>query len=405
MFEKFYGLTGRPFQLTPDPRFYFDARTHHKAMAYLTYGLSQEEGFIIITGEIGTGKTTLVGHLLSQLDPQEFIVAQVVSTQLNAAELLHAIAEEFGLETEGKDKARLLREIERFLKKTHQEGKRVLLVIDEAQNLPVSALEELRMLSNFQVDGHPLLQCFLLGQPEFRERLFQAPVLEQLRQRVIATHHLEPISRNEIKGYIEHRLSLVGWKGDPRFTEDAYDRIYSYTGGIPRRVNALCSRILLFGALEELHEIDAAVVEDVIQDLEADNIFQSASGLERQRPLAERTPVGEDAPAVAGAPADVRMVEDGMLADLDRRITVLEHYVRRHDETLRALLIALGREDEAAALAADPADAPAAGTAGEENGSDAGADGDADAGGETAPKKESGKAGRARGAGRTSSAG
>lgn len=360
MFEKFYGLTGRPFQLTPDSRFYFDARTHHKAMAYLTYGLSQEEGFIIITGEIGTGKTTLVGHLLSQLDPKEFIVAQVVSTQLNAAELLHAIAEEFGIATKGKEKARLLRELENFLKKSHEDGHRVLLIIDEAQNLPVSALEELRMLSNFQIGGDPLLQCFLLGQPEFRERLFQAPVLEQLRQRVIATHHLEPIGHSEIKGYIEHRLGLVGWNGDPRFTEDAYERIYTYTGGIPRRVNALCSRILLFGALEELHEIDAAVVEDVIADLEADNVFQSSSGMERQRPLAERNPVGNG----SAPPQAVSAVEEGILADLDRRITVLEHYVRRHDETLRALLIALGREEEAAAMSADRPESRADETAG-----------------------------------------
>ncbi len=360
MFEKFYGLTGRPFQLTPDPRFYFDAKTHHKAMAYLTYGLSQEEGFIIITGEIGTGKTTLVGHLLSQLDPEEFIVAQVVSTQLNAAELLHAIAQEFGITTEGRDKARLLREIERFLQDISRKGKRVLLIVDEAQNLPVSALEELRMLSNFQVEGSPLLQCFLLGQPEFRERLFQAPVLEQLRQRVIATHHLEPIGRGEIKGYIEHRLALVGWQDDPRFTEDAYERIYSYTGGLPRRVNALCSRILLFGALEELHEIDAEIVEEVIQDLEADNIFQSASGQERQRPLAERGPVGDGSgrPTAASLSAGGAAMEEGMLSDLDRRITVLEHYVRRHDETLRAMLIAAGREEEAAALSAEPVAEP-----------------------------------------------
>ncbi len=334
MFEEFYKLSGRPFQLTPDPRFYFDARTHHKAMAYLTYGLSQEEGFIIITGEIGTGKTTLLGHLLEQLDPAEYLVSQVVSTQLNADDMLRAIARGFGLELRAPDKAGILRELEAFLREVRAGGKRALLVVDEAQNLPLAALEELRMLSNFQDRGAPLIQCFLVGQPEFRVRLFQTPALEQLRQRVIATHHLEAMGREEVKGYIEHRLGLVGWQGDPEFTDDAHDAIYEYTQGVPRRVNLLCSRILLFGALEELHRIDADVVRAVIEDLEADNVYQAREGARRLE-LADAPGATPEAGAV-GSPAPEE------LAELERRLTVLEHYIRRHEALIAHVAKAAG---------------------------------------------------------------
>ncbi len=334
MFEEFYKLSGRPFQLTPDPRFYFDARTHHKAMAYLTYGLSQEEGFIIITGEIGTGKTTLLGHLLEQLDPDEFVVAQVVSTQLNADEMLLAIARGLGLEPKSDDKAGTLREIESFLRDVRRSGKRALLIVDEAQNLPLAALEELRMLSNFQDRGAPLLQCFLVGQPEFRTRLFQTPALEQLRQRVIATHHLEPMGREELQGYIEHRLRLVDWKGDPEFTDDAYDAIYDYTQGVPRRVNLLCSRILLFGTLEELHRIDGEVVEAVIADLEADNIYQAKEGAKRLEL--------EDETAREAVTPQQELETPQSLAELERRVTVLEHYIRRHEALIAHIAKAAG---------------------------------------------------------------
>jgi putative secretion ATPase (PEP-CTERM system associated) len=269
MYEKFYNLSARPFQLTPDPRFYFSSRTHKKAMAYLTYGLHQGEGFIVVTGDIGTGKTTLLRHLFSTLDHDEYVAAMLVSTQLGGIGLLRGVASAFGLNAEG-DKGQLLMRIERFLRENYKNGKRVLLIVDEAQNLSIQALEELRMLSNFQEGDNALVQSFLVGQPEFRDMIFGAPELEQLRQRVIATHHLGPMEKEELADYLEHRLSLVGWQGDPGFTIDAVAAIYDYAAGVPRKLNTLCSRVMLFGALEELHEISGETVRTVIADMSSD---------------------------------------------------------------------------------------------------------------------------------------
>lgn len=270
MYDQFYGLTGRPFQLTPDPHFYFESVTHRKAMSYLGYGLAQGEGFIVITGDIGAGKTTLVGHLMATIDPARLTAVKIVSTQVGGDDMLRLAAQAFGVPAEGADKAILLGRIEAFLHEQARSGRRSLLIVDEAQNLPISALEELRMLSNFQLGGQALLQIFLLGQPEFRDTLRSSPALEQLRQRVIATHHLEPMMANETEPYIVHRLSLVGWSGNPRFTPDAFQAIHEATDGVPRRINALASRVLLLGAIDKLGVIDRSVVEAVIADMAYD---------------------------------------------------------------------------------------------------------------------------------------
>jgi putative secretion ATPase (PEP-CTERM system associated) len=270
MYDQFYGFEGRPFQLTPDPHFYFESATHRKALSYLGYGLAQGEGFIVITGDIGAGKTTLVGHLMATIDPARLTAVKIVSTQVGGDDMLRLTAQSFGLPTDDMPKAQILRQIEAFLHGQARAGRRSLLIVDEAQNLSVSAIEELRMLSNFQLGGQSLLQIFLLGQPEFRD-LLKSAQLEQLRQRVIATHHLDPMQRSEIEPYILHRLSIVGWNGDPHFTADAFAAIYAATGGVPRRVNVLASRVLLLGALDQLSEIDADAVQAVIEDMGADS--------------------------------------------------------------------------------------------------------------------------------------
>lgn len=269
MYDQFYGFAGRPFQLTPDPHFYFESATHRKALSYLGYGLAQGEGFIVITGDIGAGKTTLVGHLMATIDPARLTAVKIVSTQVEGDDMLRLAAQSFGLAVDGQPKAQILRQIEGYLHDQARSGRRTLLIVDEAQNLPVSAIEELRMLSNFQLGGQSLLQIFLLGQPEFRD-LMKSPQLEQLRQRVIATHHLDPMMPSELEPYIVHRLSVVGWQGDPAFTPDAYVALYAATGGVPRRVNALMSRVLLLGAIEQLHVIDADVVHAVVTDMGLD---------------------------------------------------------------------------------------------------------------------------------------
>jgi putative secretion ATPase (PEP-CTERM system associated) len=324
MYTSFYNLTGRPFQLTPDPRFYFDSKAHKKAMAYLTYGLSQREGFIIITGDIGAGKTTLVGHLLDTLDTKQYVAAKVVTTQLQADDVLRMVAAAFGIKHEGADKATLLKKIEDFLLGCMGQGKRVLLIVDEAQNLPNGALEELRMLSNFQVDENALLQCFLLGQPQFRDRLARDPDLEQVRQRVIATYFLGPLAdAGETANYIKHRLQRVGWNDDPTFAEETFEKIYSYTGGVPRMLNTLCSRLLLFGYLEESHEISGKTVDDVIADLERDN---------------EPVTRPSRSPVVKAAPSSGTVERYEHIAE---RVEVLEKYVKAHERTIsRALEIA-----------------------------------------------------------------
>lgn len=299
MYDQFYGFSGRPFQLTPDPHFYFESSTHRKAMSYLGYGLAQGEGFIVITGDVGAGKTTLVGHLMNTIDPNRLTAVKLVSTQVEGDDLLRLVAEQFGIEWEGQSKAELLRSMEEYLREQARAGKRTLLIVDEGQNLAISALEELRMLSNFQLGGHSLLQIFLLGQPEFRQTLFHSPTLEQLRQRVIATHHLDPMEPEEVEPYILHRLGKVGWTGNPSFSPDAFEEIFDYSEGVPRKLNVLVSRLLLYGAVEQMTRITAQNVRSVVAEIEADRGIDAST----LAPLPVEEVVAAAAAAVAPTPA------------------------------------------------------------------------------------------------------
>lgn len=265
MYETYYHLQAKPFQLSPDPRFFYSSRGHRRAMAYLVYGLHQGEGFIIITGEIGTGKTLLANTLARNLAGANLVLAQIVNTRLQPDDIVRMVAAAFNLPQDN-SKAVLLNRIEQFLLSSHKQGKRALLVVDEAQNLPAASVEELRMLSNYISAAKPLLQTFLLGQPEFRKTL-QGPEMEQLRQRVIASCHLGPLDRAETEAYIVHRLQTVGWRGDPSFSGDAFAAIHQFTGGIPRKINILCDRLLLLGRLDEKHAFTGEEVAQVIKEL------------------------------------------------------------------------------------------------------------------------------------------
>ena len=303
MFDDFYGLTGRPFQLTPDAAFYFESLTHRKALSYLNYGLAQGEGFVVITGEVGAGKSTLVAHLMSKIDPARLTAAQIVTSKLDGEEIVHVIAQAFGLMIEGHDKATALGAIEAFLHDEARAGRRCLLVVDEAQNLEIEALEELRMLSNFQLGSHPLLQTLLLGQPEFRDTLQASPRLEQLRQRVIASHHLDAMDAGEVQPYVEHRMKCVGWQGNPAFDADMFAELYAATGGVPRRINQIVNRLLLLGAVEERRRIDAAMLGEVLGELTQDgalNILHSVISVEE--PAVAEAPVEPEVVAPAPAP-------------------------------------------------------------------------------------------------------
>ena len=339
MFTAFYNLSGRPFQLSPDHRFFFGSRSHQKAMAYLKFGLHQGEGFIVITGEIGAGKTTLVGYLLAQLEGTKYVVGKVVTTQLDADDTLRMVTSAFGIPHEGQDKATLLRRFEAFLSDHLRHGKRVLLLIDEAQNLPARSLEELRMLSNFQVNERAPMQVFLLGQPQFRQTL-SSEGLEQLRQRVIASYHLTPMDATETRGYVEHRLRLVNWRDDPKFAEDAYEHIFAHTDGVPRRINTLCTRLLLFGALEEKHLIDAAAVEEVAGDLMQEGAQPTYAPGSAGLPGTDRT-----APAPAARAAGPEVLAE--IARLAERVDALERAVNQHERTMKRAIEILANYLEA----------------------------------------------------------
>ncbi len=373
MYEAFYQLKARPFQLSPDPRFFYGSPGHKRAMSYLRYGLTQGEGFIVITGEIGTGKTMLVRTLFADLAKENVVAAQLVTTQLEADDTLRMVAASFGLAHEGLEKATLLKNLETFMMARAREGKRVLLLVDEAQNLPPRSLEELRMLSNFQLGGRVLFQSFLLGQAEFRNTL-QSKSLEQLRQRVIAAYHLEPLDLAQTRAYIEHRLTTVGWKGDPKFADEAFAVIHQHSGGIPRRINTLCDRLMLFGCLEEIHDFPAERVNTVIAELQNETAGKPAAlaeedlaekeqsavaaappaGGEVSAPAVSETPVAKAmpptasaaqlkaAPRPAGAPAAKAAAEQpsaneapAAAPDMETRIAILEKRVALLEEGLK----------------------------------------------------------------------
>ena len=341
MFNDFYGLTGRPFQLTPDPTFYFESLTHRKALSYLSYGLAQGEGFVVITGEVGAGKSTLVAHLMATIDPARLTAAQIVTSKLDGEELVHVVAQSFGLIVDGHDKASALGAIEAFLHDEARAGRRCLLVVDESQNLEIDALEELRMLSNFQLGAHPLLQTLLLGQPEFRDLIQDHPQLEQLRQRVIAAHHLEAMELAEVQPYIEHRLKCVGWSGNPKFDQRVFTELYEASGGVPRRINQICNRLMMLGAVDQRSRIDGAMLSQVLEELELDGTLQL------KKPALKLEPFGAPAaePAAPAIEAVALAQLQAMLAERDAQIAELQQAV-----------IELANEQEATpAMMADPA--------------------------------------------------
>lgn len=338
MYESYYGFQSKPFQLNPDPSFYYGSRGHRRAMAYLEYGLHQSEGFIVITGDVGAGKTTLVRSLLQRLDAGKVVAAHLVSTQIDADDILRLVAASFGLPAKNVDKADLLLQLEAFLVKLTAVGKRALLIVDEAQNLTQRAVEELRMLSNFQLEDHALMQSFLIGQPEFR-RTMQSEHMLQLRQRVIASYHLGPLDAAETRAYIEHRLRCVGWRGDPSIESSAFDLIFSESGGIPRRINTLCDRVLLAGFLSEKHALTAADVADVVREVAEEsgqrNGAAMATAPTNTPASAPAMPLGETIQPLVADPAMARhLVELGAGYHVAR----LEARVERLEQMLSAVL-------------------------------------------------------------------
>ncbi len=271
MYEAFYGLSAKPFQLNPDPKFYYSSKPHRRARSYLVYGVMRGEGFIVITGEVGAGKTTIVRDLLDSLENGSVVAAHLVSTQLGAEDALKLVCAAFGVLLRAPaGKADMLMALEAFFITQTTQGKRCLLIVDEAQNLQQNAVEELRMLSNFQFGDQALLQTFLIGQPEFRDML-QGPGMLQLRQRVTARCHLGALDEDDTRAYIEHRLLCAGAIDKPVFAPGVFHAIHQHAGGIPRRINTLCDRLLLQGYLNESVEITLASVEAVVSEMREEN--------------------------------------------------------------------------------------------------------------------------------------
>lgn len=315
MSERHFEFTAPPFQLTPDSRFYFDSSAHARAYAHLTYGLAQGEGFIVVTGEVGAGKTTLIERLLSQLDREAYIIARVSTTQVSGEDLFRLAMAGFGIDAPEASKSALLLDFEDVLRDHRLAGRRCLLIVDEVQNLSRPALEELRMLSNLTEGGRASLQTILAGQPEFR-RMLASPDLDQLRQRVLASYHLGPLSRAETRAYILHRLTTAGWHGNPHWEDAAFDVVHEHSGGIPRRINRLCARVLLYAALEESSTITAAMAATTAEELAAD--------LEGGMAAASRQPAF--------------VAEQGDGGALARRLDALEAKMARRERVFQRLL-------------------------------------------------------------------
>jgi general secretion pathway protein A len=268
VYLEFHGLKLAPFDITPNPRFLFHSNKHREAFNHLLYGIRERKGFVQLTGEVGAGKTTLCRALLEHLDGR-YATALILNPVLSGDELMKAIAMEYGLEVKGKDRLETMATLSDFLLRQTLAGRETVLIVDEAQNLTEDLLEQVRLISNIETDDRKLLQIVLLGQPELRDRL-NSHKLRQLRQRITVRYHLNPLTRAEVGQYIQHRLALAGARGLPAFTTPAVWRVFRYSGGIPRLVNAVCDKALLAGYVERSQRINFRLVGRAIRELEGD---------------------------------------------------------------------------------------------------------------------------------------
>ncbi len=275
MYTSFYGLQKKPFNLTPDPKYLFRSSVHKRGLAYLEYGLKEKRDVIVISGEVGSGKTTLIRVLLDSLDPN-IKLAWIINPLLSPNELLKMILHDVGLDVRGADKADMLNQFNDYLVEENLAGNRVLLIIDEAQNLSPEALEEVRLLSNLETEEEKLLQILLVGQPELRDTL-SSYELRQLNQRISLSYHLTPLSPDETRAYVVHRLQVAGIEdGKAVFTEGALKRIASLSGGIPRLVNIICDAALLAGFVDEVQVIDEQLVSETSSEIHLNSFVKGS---------------------------------------------------------------------------------------------------------------------------------
>ncbi len=284
MYESYYNFRIKPFELVPNPDFLFLSKSHQKAITYLTYGLKERTGFMMLTGEVGAGKTTLIRYFIRNLD-KDIPLSKIFNTTVSTVQLLAMINEDFGLESGSRDKIQLVKQLYDFLIEEYSRGSHALLIIDEAQNLTSELLEEVRMLSNLETDDSKLLQIMLVGQPELGKTL-SAPHLRQLRQRISIVCHLNTLNRQEMADYIFHRLTIAGNRDALKFTEQALDAIFAYSGGIPRLVNIICNMLLLTAFTERQTEANHEMVKEIAEGLAPPSYYQAVdTAVERKKAL------------------------------------------------------------------------------------------------------------------------
>lgn len=323
MYEPFFNLHSKPFDLLPDPRFIYLSKSHKKALTYLDYGIMERSGFVLLTGEVGSGKTTLIRDLLDKRY-EHVVVSKIFNTRVTSEQLLAMVNEDFGLAVRGKDKVSLIRELNEFLIEQYADGTQPVLIIDEAQNLSAELLEEVRMLSNLEAANSKLLQIILVGQPELRTTL-AAPELRQLRQRININCHLQALTRAEIEEYIVHRLEVAGNAEAVHFSSDSFDAIFLYSRGIPRLINIICDFLMLSAFADETTLITIGMIHEVIGDLDFENYYWTTTA-DEQMSRQDNSLLSKPMPEL-----------QCLLADMLQRIESIEH-------TLDSQLLAAHKE-------------------------------------------------------------
>jgi putative secretion ATPase (PEP-CTERM system associated) len=312
MYKSFFNLLQKPFELLPNPDFLYLSKFHKRALTYLDYGIKERVGFILLTGEVGSGKTTIIRDLIKK-HQDRVVLSKIFNTMVDSQQLISMINEDFGLATQGKDRIALLRELNDFLVEQFARGNQPVLIIDEAQNLTPALLEEVRMLSNLETDSAKLLQIILVGQPELRKTL-ASPKLLQLRQRISIHCHLQALSRQEIEQYIMHRLERAGNREALSFSPEALDIIFKYSKGIPRLINIICDFLMLSAFAEESKSIDSDLVQEIVGDLDFENQFWGGE-IEPDPPSVDTPDLKNDSQI-----GEIKTI----LTDIARRIDLLE---------------------------------------------------------------------------------
>ena len=322
MYKSFYGLKEKPFNLNPDPSYLFWSTGHENAYTHLEYAITENKGFGIITGEVGSGKTTLINHLINKI-PKDLHLALINNPDVNPTQLLKMICQEYELVSTNDDKTALLEHIYQFLLQIYANQQRAILIIDEAQNLPTETIEEIRMLSNLETEKEHLIQIILVGQPELKEKL-QRRSLRQFTQRVSVHAHLGGLTADDVSRYIRHRLKIAGADNPELFTEEAIQALYTYSEGIPRLINILCDTALVYGFADELQSIDRSVIDHVLADRKSGGILLA----EQQDGTVEDNTQETISAGAGGKESD----KDSLIIELEKRLHLLEQQVRLQEK-------------------------------------------------------------------------